>query len=56
MKTPADRVVERIIQDHRSARHSDIICNHFILDLLKECPPLAEDVNDGKVKWELNAE
>lgn len=60
MKTPADRVVERIIQDgyhdHRSARHSDIICNHFILDLLKECPPLAEDVNDGKVKWGLNVE
>jgi hypothetical protein len=60
MITPADRVVERILQDryhdHRSARHSDIICNHFILDLLKQCPALANDIERAKVKYRLNVD
>lgn len=60
MITPADRVVERILQDryhdHRSARHSDIICNHFILDLLKQCPALANDIESAKVEYRLNVD
>lgn len=60
MITPADRVIERILQDkyhdHRSARHSDLICNHFILDLLKQCPALAEDIEGSRVRYRLNVE
>ena len=60
MITPADRVIDRILQDkyhdHRSARHSDIICNHFILDLLQRCPALAEDIENTRVQYQLNVE
>ena len=60
MITPADRVIERILQDryhdHRSARHSDIICNHFILDLLQQCPALADDIENSRVQYRLNVE
>ena len=60
MITPADRVVDRILQDkyhdHRSARHSDIICNHFILDLLRQCPSLAYDIESSRVEYQLNVE
>jgi len=60
MITPADRVIEQILQDryhdHRSARHSDIICNHFILDLLQQCPALADDIENSRVQYRLNVE
>jgi hypothetical protein len=60
MITPADRVVDRILQDkyhdHRSARHSDIICKHFILDLLRQCPSLADDIENCRVEYQLNVE
>ena len=60
MTTPADRVIERITldryHDHRSARHSDIVCDHFILDLLQKCPALAKDIDEAKVKYGFNIE
>lgn len=60
MTTPADRVIERITldryHDHRSARHSDIVCDHFILDLLQKCPALAKDIDEVKVKYGFNIE
>jgi hypothetical protein len=60
MTTPADRVVERIIldryHDHRSGRHSDIVCDHFVLDLLQQCPALAKDIDEVKVKYGFNIE
>jgi hypothetical protein len=60
MTTPADRVIERITRDryhdHRSARHSDIVCDHFILDLLQKCPALAKDIDEAKIKYGFNIE
>lgn len=60
MTTPADRVIEKIIRDkyhdHRSARHSDLVCEHFILDLLRQCDALAKDIDEVRVKYGLNIE
>lgn len=60
MTTPADRVIEQIIRDkyhdHRSARHSDLVCEHFILDLLQQCAALAKDIDEVRVKYGFNIE
>lgn len=60
MTTPAARVIEQIIcdkyHDHRSARHSDLVCEHFILDLLRQCDALAKDIDEVRVKYGFNVE
>lgn len=60
MMTPADRVIAQVkkkrYHNHRAERHSDIICDSFINDLITHCPALETDLNRGRVDYSLNVD